>query len=133
MKLLPSSKIYIDVSKIQKAGRGVFAKVDIKKGELIEMCPVIDLSEHDTDAIREGTLISYLYYFGKEKKRSVVTLGFGSIYNHTYSPNALYKENHQQHLITFTALQDIKQNEEITVNYNGQKKTNKKTLLWFDA
>ena len=130
MQLLSELQVYIDTSRIKSAGRGVFAKVNLRKGQCIERCPVIELSAYDTAAISEGTLISYLYYFGKEKERAVVALGFGSIYNHTSLPNAMFKENHQEQIIEFIAIKDIEKDEEITVNYSGEE--NYDTPVWFE-
>jgi uncharacterized protein len=129
-KLLSSDKIYIAPSKIPGAGRGVFARVSVKKGELIEKCPVIEIPEHETSEITEGILITYLYYFGKNKERSAIALGFGSIYNHLDKPNAMYKENYKEQTIDFVALRNIQKEEEITVNYNqGNQKDS--SPLWF--
>ena len=111
------------------AGRGVFAKTDIKKGELIEKCPVIPIPEHDVAALSESILLTYFYFFGKKRERMVVALGFGSIYNHTDSPNATYKENERELTIDFIALRDIQAREEITVNY--VQGNNNKNPLWF--
>lgn len=112
------------------AGRGVFANVIIKKGELIEKCPVIVLPEHDALDLSTSILLTYIYFFGKKKERMVVALGFGSIYNHTYTPNAVYKENEKEMALEFIALMDIKKDEEITVNYiQGTHKY--KHPLWF--
>src|SRR5579871_1660855 len=116
-----SDKIYIAESAIENAGRGVFARIDIKKGELIETCPVIAIDEHDTSNLQETILVTYFYYFGKKKERSVVALGFGSIYNHSDQPNAMYMEKQNEQVIEFFALREIKQNEEITVHYNQGK------------
>lgn len=132
MQLEPSSKIYLATSKIKNAGRGVFAKVAIKKGESIEQCPVIPLSEYDTAAITEGMLISYLFYFGKNMERAVIALGFGSIYNHVSSPNAYYKEHPEKQVLEFIALKDMQKDEEITVNYNREKNKHDKIPLWFE-
>ncbi len=131
-QILTSEKIYVSKSKISKAGRGVFARSTIKKGELIEICPVIDISESDTSNLIESILVTYFYYFGRKKERSVVALGFGSIYNHSYSPNALYKEKYKDQVIEFWTLREIKKGEEITVNYiQGNKKNT--NPLWFSA
>jgi SET domain-containing protein len=112
------------------AGRGVFAKVAIAKGELIEKCPVLAIPEHDMAALSQSILVTYFYFFGKKKERMVIALGFGSLYNHTYTPNATYKENDKEQTIDFIALRDIKKDEEITVNYIQGKKE-KKHPLWF--
>ena len=112
------------------AGRGVFAKVVIKKGEFIETCPVIKIPEHDTASLEASILVTYVYFFGKDKQRLTLVLGFGSIYNHSYKPNAKYKENHKEKTINFIALKKIKIDEEIMVNYSqGNKKDT--SPLWF--
>jgi uncharacterized protein len=62
----------------------------------------------------------------------MIVLGFGSIYNHSYIPNALYKERYKERLVEFVALRDIKKDEEIAVNYvQGSKKS--EHPLWFDV
>jgi uncharacterized protein len=130
-KLLTSDKIYIKKSEIPNAGRGVYARSDIKKNEIIESCPIIEVPEHDMSNLKESILVTYFFYFGKNKERLVVALGFGSIYNHTYKPNATYKIKHTERTLDFIALSDIKKDDEITVNYNyGNPKDN--SPLWFD-
>ena len=130
-KLVASEKIYIKQSKILDAGRGVFAKRDIKKDELIEKCPVVEVPKYDVSNVREGILVTYFFYFGKNKQRLAIALGFGSIYNHSYKPNATYKIRHKEKTIDFIALKNIKKDDEITVNYNyGNPKD--KSPLWFE-
>jgi SET domain-containing protein len=131
-KLLTSDKIYIKESKIPNAGRGVYAKSDIKKNEIIEKCPIIEVPKHDMSNLKESILVTYFFYFGKNRERLVVALGFGSIYNHTYKPNATYKIKYVERTLDFIALNDIKKDDEITVNYNyGNPKD--KSPLWFNA
>lgn len=132
-KLQPSDKVYIGKSKIPRAGRGVFAKIDIKKGEVIENCPFIEISEGEISNLESSTLISYLFFFGKNKKRAVFALGFGSIYNHSDKPNAKFKIKTKEKIIEFIALKHIKKDSEITFNYRGNgKRKNKKKPLWFE-
>ncbi len=131
-RIMPSDKTYVATSEIAKAGRGVFAKVEIKKDELIEKCPVIEVSKHDTSNLTETILVTYFYYFGKDKERSVIVLGFGSLYNHTDKPNAIYKEKQEEMTIEFFASRDIKKNEEITVSYTQDIQNNNRPL-WFKA
>jgi SET domain-containing protein len=131
-KLPASNKIYISQSKMPTAGRGVFAGVDIKKGEIIERCPVIEVPKNDTSNLKESILVTYFFYFGRSKERLAIALGFGSIYDHSYKPNAIYKIKDKEGLIKFIALKNIKKDEEITFNYNhGNPKD--KTPLWFDV
>ena len=128
---LASENVYINKSKIHNAGRGVFARRDINKDEIIERCPIIEVPKYDTSNLRGSILVTYFFYFGKNKERSVIALGFGSIYNHTYKPNARFKIKQKNMIIDFVALNDIKKDDEITVNYcNGNPKKNP---LWFEA
>jgi len=62
----------------------------------------------------------------------MVVLGFGSIYNHSHQPNAKYKEKYKDRSIDFIAINEIKKDEEITVNYN-QGKQKHKSPLWFNV
>ena len=135
MKKLPASnKVYVGKSRILNAGRGVFAKRDIKKDEIIESCPIIEVPKHDVSNLRESILVTYFFYFGKNRKRLAIALGFGSIYNHTYKPNASFKIKQTKEIIDFIALNDIKKDDEITFNYcNCSKHKDKKNPLWFEV
>ena len=131
-KLLASDKIYISQSKIPNAERGVFAVVDIEKGKVIETCPIIEVSKDDTAKLNESLLVTYFFYFGKNKERLALTLGFGSIYNHSHNPNATFKIKAKEKLIDFIAVKNIKKNEEITFDYkHGNTKDGQP--LWFET
>ena len=131
-KLLTSEKVYISKSKIFNAGRGVFAREDIKKNEIIETCPIIEVPRYDRSNLKESILVTYFFYFGKKKERLAIVLGFGSIYNHSYKPNAEFKIKHEEKIVDFTALSDIKKDDEITFNYYNSGKP-KKSPLWFEV
>ena len=47
-----------------------------------------------------------------------LALGYGSLYNHSYNPNARYDDVGRQ-IKEYSALRDIQRGEEITINYNG--------------
>lgn len=117
---------------MSKAERGVFARVDIKKGETIERCPTIEVSKHDTANLNESLLVTYFLYFGRNKERLAIMLGFGSLYNHSYDPNSTFKIKAKDKLIDFIALRNIKKDEEITFNYNHGSPKDKKPL-WFNV
>lgn len=131
-KVHSTQNIYISQSRIPNSGRGVFAGCKIKKGEIIERCPVIEIPEEDVANLNGSFLVTYFYYLGKDKEQLKIALGFGSIYNHTYTPNARYKGIKKENTIDFIALKDIQKDEEITVNYiQGKKKY--KNPLWFES
>lgn len=131
-KLLPSTKIYLAKSAIKDAGRGVFASNNIKKGEIIESCPVIETPIDDYKKIKDTMLRNYDFIWGPKGHHQIaICLGFGSLYNHSYEPNATYSKKVESKLINFQALENIKAGEEITVNYNyGNPKD--KNKLWID-
>jgi SET domain-containing protein len=108
-------------------GKGVFAKRGFNKGELIEKCPVIAFSK---DELKElDKTVFYNYYFSW-KNGGAIALGLGSLYNHSYRPNAIYLKDFKRGFITFRALKTIKKNEEILVNYNG--KPSSRAKVWFE-
>lgn len=125
--IYPSPYIYLNKSKIQKAGKGVFASKNIKKGEKIETAPILVLEF--TDLIETRWNLLFEYYFWMDDYVALA-LGFASIYNHSQDANCKYKLNRLDKTITFTATKDIKKDEEIYFNYKGL--SNPKTPLWFE-
>lgn len=124
------TELYISKSKIKNSGRGVFAGTNFKNGDLIESCPYIEIPKEEIEDQEKSILINYFYYFGAQKERFLIALGFGSIYNHSYAPNAKYKINAKKKVIDFIALRNIKKGEEITVNYNQGSPNS--APLWFE-
>lgn len=121
--------LYISKSKILGAGRGVFADKNFKKGELVESCPIIEIPKGDTSVLSESILVTYFLYHGKNKEKTVLMLGFGSIYNHSKTPNIFYKIKAKDKVVDFVALKNIKKDEELTFNYSVH--ATKKRPLWF--
>ena len=107
------------VKEVQGKGRGVFARKHIKEGSVIECVPVILVP---IDQLVGGMHSPILARFGYmwNKKEMAISLGYGSLYNHSYEPNAQYR--HGRKRITYVALRDIAQGEEVTINYNGDPK-----------
>jgi SET domain-containing protein len=56
----------------------------------------------------------------------VPSLGYGSLYNHSYRPNARYDDEGGQAKV-FRTLRDIAAGEEITVNYKGSRGTRRRS------
>ncbi len=106
-------------------GRGVFARRFISEGTVIERVPVIHVPRSqvfdETNVPRLDCRISwYVYDWGEHEGQEhvAVALGYGSIYNHSYRPNAIYRLQAPD-AIEFVAIRPIETNEEITINYNG--------------
>lgn len=129
-KVAPSKKIYLSNSTITKAGRGIFASVNILKDEIIETCPVLVFSKKDYPILKQTEMRNYYFMWGKEI--CAVCFGFGSMYNHSFTPNATYLKNTKKEQIEFIAINNIKKDEEITVNYNYGNPDDK-TTLWIKS
>lgn len=110
-------------------GRGVFSAEPIPRDSLLEVCPVIVLPEEDVHHIEETHLHDYYFLWGENEKQCAIVLGYGSLYNHSFSPNAEYRADYPAGALCFYALRDIPAGEEITVNYNGDPRDD--SPVWF--
>ena len=109
----------IEVKRVPGKGRGVFATEMIPAGTVFERVPVIVMPAEDiVESTDNCVLANYVFDWGKGTV--ALALGYGSLYNHSFNPNARYDDKGRQTKI-FTALCDIKSGEEITVNYNGHE------------
>ncbi len=117
----------IEVKQSKGKGRGVFARRLICNGEVIERVPVLVLPIGESRTASGPTPMSD-YCFDWGRGTVAVALGYGSLYNHSYQPNARYDDGSGQTKV-FMAIRDIAQGEEIVVNYNGEP--GDKTPVWF--
>ena len=123
----PSGLIYC--AQTQRKGRGIFAAKRIKKETLIEHAPMLITPPSEWRHLGK-TLFQY-YVFGWDEKSDAAgfVLGFGSLYNHSYDPNAYTQMDKRAKAMRYIALRDIQPHEEITINYNGEP--DDETELWF--
>jgi uncharacterized protein len=108
--------------------RGIFATHDIAKGQLIHEAPVIPYPNEQHVFIEKTLLDDYVFEYGKN--HTAILLGYGMLFNHSYTPNATYDINFKNHTFDFFAYKDIKAGEEIFINYNGDVDDN--DPLWFN-
>lgn len=111
------SNLYVSNSNIH--GNGVFARHKIQHGDTIEYCPIIEVYENQIFYLRKTNLINYYYMWNDDLKSGAVALGYGSIYNHSFKPNAIFERMIKERIIEIIAISDIEKDEEITINYNG--------------
>jgi uncharacterized protein len=114
----PSLPGYLFVSRTSDRGRGVFTSKDIKAGEVFEVAPMIVFSKKDRASIDNTYIYEYYFEWGKNGNKGALALGFGSLYNHSYQPNARYEPDFDLNIMEFIAIRDIAAGEEITTNYN---------------
>jgi hypothetical protein len=118
----------IEVRRLQNRGRGargVFASIGIPAGTELERAPVILIPKHqvfgDSPQAARSALISWYVFSWKgmtKRRYTALALGCGSLYNHSYEPNARYQPEAPD-ILSFHALRHIAAGEEITINYNG--------------
>jgi SET domain-containing protein len=116
MNILPPNKIRISNSPIH--GLGVFATEIIHEGEIIEICPVIDMCLNGESS---HILIDYRFNWpqGNDCKIQVVPAGYGMLYNHNSDANALWRSNEENKTFEFFAIKQINPNEEIFIYYGN--------------
>jgi SET domain-containing protein len=102
----------LEVKYINKdIGYGVFTNNEIKKGDIVEVCYCLELSSFT------GTFVDYIF-IDKIRNLQFMPLGYGSIYNHSYSPNIQWISSETNtKIIIFTSLNDINIGEELRHNY----------------
>lgn len=111
-----TQSVLIEVKNIKGKGRGVFARTLIPEGTIFERVPLLVIPAKEILECDHGNLL--LGYIFEYKKQVALALGYGSLYNHSYDPNARYDDAGRQ-IKEFSALRDIHPGEEITINYNG--------------
>jgi SET domain-containing protein len=131
-KIESPTKIYVDKSPVH--GWGVFAKEIITQGEIIEECPILTLPISPGEVT--PLLIDYRFNWpsGTEWVEQVLSLGFGSLYNHSENPNAYWISDLDKKTFKFIATKRIEPNEEIFVwygdeNYWNDGRTNTKIIF----
>jgi SET domain-containing protein len=122
---------FLIIESSAKRGRGVFTTKNISKGTVIEISPVIVLTEKERKTIEKTLLFHYVFEWGNDKKKACVALGYVSMYNHSYDANCEYEMEFGKKLMTIKTVKNIKKGEELFINYNA--KPDDKTKVWFDT
>jgi uncharacterized protein len=122
---------YLFIAIIEKKGKGVFTNKKIKKNTILEIAPVIVMSLADKVHLDKTLLHDYIFMWGKKEEHCIMALGWVPMYNHSYSSNCMYEMDYVTNEIVIKSVKDIKANEEITINYNGE--CNDDTKVWFDV
>lgn len=111
-------------------GQGVFAAREIEAGEVIEVCPIILFPVSQLEHVRKTVLDDYYFDWGDKGEWYAFCLGYGSLYNHSYEPNAEYGMDFEAQTIDFYCIKNIPAGEEIFINYNGD--ADNRTKVWFE-
>ena len=122
--LIKSSKIGIKKSPVH--GWGVFALEDIEIGDMIEVCVYVPIETYNEGDILTHYSFPYPRVFGEikdsnkkiDKLIQVVVLGYGSLYNHSLTPNVDYITNTELSVFEFISFKKITKGEELFIKYD---------------
>ena len=114
------------VAPSQIGGRGVFARQPIAAGTVIEIAPVLIVPPEQARSLMKTLLFHYFFRWSESSKDVAVCLGFGSLYNHSSSPNAAYVRDFTRSQIIFRAILNIAANEEIFTDYHSGRINDRK-------
>jgi len=125
---------FIEVKFISEIkGKGAFAKKDIEKDTIIDIANVVLIANKDYKKIKKTQLYNYCYIWQDPKHKQAfkyaITLSVSQFINHSYAPNLQYLYDYKGKAIEYVAILDIKNGEELTVNYNGL--IDDTSPLWF--
>lgn len=98
-------------------GRGVFTTHTIKKGEVVEVAPVVPMKAKNVpdNEPPDGYVVDWDEN-DKNKKYGLV-LGYVMLYNHSDTPNVWLESDLQKNIIRVIALRNIKAGEELAWDY----------------
>jgi hypothetical protein len=99
-------------------GRGVFAARPLLAGELIERAPCLTFPAADWKGIEKSAFDDYCFVWGEDRKSGTLPLGYASLYNHSFEPNATYVRRLSDQIMDFVMIRDVAPGEEIRTNYN---------------
>ncbi|KAF2272714.1 protein methyltransferase [Westerdykella ornata] len=123
-------------------GRGVFASAPIPAKTIIDVCPVLVLGlEENKEHIEKSSLYHYTYnwpipisspspsssspspsgpHSPKTETHQALILGLGSMFNHsTHSQNVVWERDIVRQIVTYRALRDIAEGEELCISYGS--------------
>jgi uncharacterized protein len=122
----------VNVATSRGRGRGVFALRRFEPGETIEVCPAIALSETDARKLDATGLCDYYFGWGENGMQAAIALGYGSLYNHSISPNAEHRKNFAEGTLSIVAVRPIAAGEEIFIRYETGKGDDQ-PAVWFEV
>jgi uncharacterized protein len=125
--ILPA--LFIDYTK--EMGKGVFTAEDIDADTVVEVSPVIVLSDADRKLLDQTKLHDYIFEWGENVRQCCMALGYVPMYNHSFHSNCEYDMDYDEEIMTVKTVRFIKAGEELFINYNGDWNNTKP--LWFEV
>jgi len=117
------SENYIKFSKI--SGYGIFAGKNYKKGDVVEICPFIEIEKKYLEA--ENPLNQYVFgsHLSPSGDKYIIVFGNGSIFNHANENNTYYYHDCTgNRLLYYAAKEDITLGDELCIHYGDKHYVN---------
>lgn len=108
-------------------GWGVFSHEDIEADTLIEISPVVVMTQDEKKLLDQTTL--YNYIFDWQDDACCMALGLIPIYNHACPSNCEYFQDYEEGIIYIKTVKAIQAGDELFINYNGDFDNDKP--VWF--
>jgi SET domain-containing protein len=125
--ILPS--LYIADTK--EMGRGVFTSMSIEKKTVVEVSPVIVMTNDERKLLDQTLLHDYIFEWGDKRKQCCMALGYIAVYNHAYKSNCEYEMDFEKEVMSIITMRHVRAGEELFINYNGDWDNSKR--VWFDV
>ena len=111
-------------------GRGVFTAHEVRKGDLIEVAPLVIIPKKEIENIHATKLHDYYFLWPQPEGSACIALGYASLYNHNFTPNAQIIMDIEKQEFEITCIRSIDAGDEIFVDYlDGGKEI---STLWFE-
>lgn len=123
--------VLIEMRHTPSKGRGMFALERIPKATIIEVASVVVMDAQDRKILEQTKLNNYIFEWGDDERQCCMALGYVPLYNHSYQSNCEYEMDFENETITVKTIREVRKNEELTINYNGD--WNSKKEVWFDV
>ena len=119
------------IASTRNMGKGVFTSENLEAGTVVEISPVIVMSDLDRKLLDQTRLHDYIFEWGESIRQCCMALGYIPMYNHSYKSNCEYDMDYDEEIMTIKTVRFIKSGEELFINYNGDWNNSKP--LWFEA
>lgn len=119
------------IAETEQMGKGVFTTENLEAESVIEIAPVLVMSNDERKLLDQTLLHDYIFEWGEDSTKCCLALGYVSIYNHSYKSNCEYEMDFDNKLIRIKTVRQVLAGEELFINYNGNWNNLKK--VWFET
>ncbi len=122
----------IYISDTLQKGRGMYTSAALEADEVIEVSPVIVMNAAARLHLDQTLLHDYIFEWQPDGAAlCCMALGYIPVYNHSYTSNCEYFMDYEAQTMSIKTARAIEEDEELTINYNGD--WNDAKPVWFDV